>query len=154
MVQGKKRDPVDVKYDGLIAETRRMFKTIIKNTKINADKKREDVAKFMEAARKEERALFDEAVENMLMTVHGVYEQARHYEKMTNPVIVGLEEKADYWEGRVDVLEAQLKRIYSENRELKKERDQLKAFNDTLLKEMGKGGADDDTDYSDYFCED
>ena len=138
MVQGKKRDPVDVKYDGLIAETRRTFKTIIRTAKLNAktnsEKKMEQIVKLMGEVRKEEIAIFDEAVERMAMTVNGVYEQARQYEKMTNPFIKGLEEQADYWDDRVGKLDMQLKRIYSENRELRAQRDELKLFYDAKMK--------------------
>ncbi len=132
---GKKRDPVDIKYDAIDAEAKRMFKTIIRNAKTATDKKHDELIRLMEESRKEDRALYDEATDNMLLTVSGIFQQARLYEKMTDPVIKDLEARVEMWEGRAHSNTGTIKRLRDENAALRKEHAELKALNTTLMNE-------------------
>ena len=147
---GKKRDPVDIKYDAIDAEVKRMFKTIIRNTKAAADKKHEEMLRQLAISRRAERDLYDEATDNMLLTVSGIFQQARLYEKMHDPVVKDLEERVDMWEKRALYNTGMIKQLRDDNAALRKECEELRSFNKTLLGEWGRGGEDAPDG---YFCD-
>jgi len=149
-IMGKKRDPVDIKYDAIDADMKRMFKAIMRNAKASADKKHDEMMRQITEARKADRESYDEATDNLLMAVNGVFQQARYCEKMTDPVIKDLEEKADLWERRAVSMNDEIKKLRDDNRALRKECEELRSFNRTLLGEWGRGGEDAPDG---YFCD-
>ena len=147
---GKKRDPVDVKYDAIDAEMKRMFKAIMRNAKASADKKHDEMMRQITEARKADRESYDEATDNLLLAVSGIFQQARYCEKMSDPVIKDLEARVEMWEGRANSNIGTIKRLRDENATLRQEIMKLKGFNKTLLGEWGQGGVDAPDG---YFCD-
>ena len=147
---GKKRDPVDVKYDAIDAEAKRMFKTIMRNSKAAADKKHDEMMRQITEARKADREVYDEATDNMLLAVSGIFQQARLCEKMTDPVIKDLEARVEMWEERAHSNTGTIKRLRDENAAQRKEIAKLNSLNTTLMNEWGRGGEDPPDG---YFCD-